>query len=127
MAMTMASGRIAFGLAMMVAPRLAGRAFLGAEVERGSVRFLCRIFGIRDLALGVVLLLAAQRGDDVRPALWLGVACDVFDAKAASVAEGGLTRGGRYLVTGAGLSSAAAGAALALRRGPGAGGPAGEG
>ena len=110
----LASGRIAFGTLMMLTPRLAARMFLGGEVDRPAVRFLARIFGIRDLAVGVMLLQAAQRGEDMTRALWIGVACDVFDAKTAFLSRGGLTKWGRRLVMGAGLSYAAAGTAIAL-------------
>jgi hypothetical protein len=114
--MAMAIGRIAFGLAMMIAPRLAGRVFLGAEVDRPSVRFMSRIFGIRDLAVGAVLLFALRGDRDVAPALWLGVACDAWDAKTAFASRGGLTRPGRWLVMTAGSSYAATGAAQAIAR-----------
>jgi hypothetical protein len=112
----MAIGRIAFGLAMMVAPRLAGRVFLGAEVDRPSIRFMSRIFGIRDLAVGAALLYALEQDRDVAPALWLGVACDAWDAKTAFMSRGGLTRSGRWLVVAAGSSYAATGAAQAIAR-----------
>ena len=114
--MAMAIGRIAFGLAMMAAPRFAGRIFLGDEVERPSIRFMSRIFGIRDLAVGAVLLHALQNDGDVTAALWLGVACDAWDAKTAFASRGALTGPGRWLVMAAGSSYAATGAAQAIGR-----------
>jgi hypothetical protein len=80
-----ALGRISFGLGLMATPTAGARVFLGAEAKRPSVRFMSRIFGSRDLALGVVLLqaLAAQRPEAVNRALLLGAGCDAWDAIAA--------------------------------------------
>ena len=55
-----ALGRIMFGLGTMASPTAGSLAFLGAEAKRPSVRFMSRIFGVRDLALGVVLLQALR-------------------------------------------------------------------
>jgi len=80
-----ALGRITFGLGLMAAPAAGARVYLGAEASRPSIRFMSRIFGGRDLALGVVLLQAL--GDDRREAahraLLLGAGCDAWDAIAA--------------------------------------------
>jgi hypothetical protein len=80
-----ALGRLAFGLGLMTSPAVAARAYLGGEAKRPSVRFLNRIFGGRDFALGVVLLQALREGrsDAVNRALLLGAGCDAWDAVAA--------------------------------------------
>ena len=59
--------------------------YLGAEAKRPSVRFMSRIFGGRDLALGLVLLQALRddRPEAVTSALLLGAGCDAWDAVAA--------------------------------------------
>jgi len=80
-----AVGRVAFGAGLMVAPGLLGRSFLGADASRPKVRFLSRMFGGRDLAVGVVLLRALRDGSPqaVNRALLLGAGCDAWDATAA--------------------------------------------
>lgn len=115
-----ALGRIGFGVALVVAPGLAGRLFLGRECSRPSVRFLCRIFGGRDLAIGLVQLRALRSGDAraLASALWLGAGCDAFDAAAAWRGRE-LPRWGRVLVALTGSATAGVGAAAALGPPPG--------
>ena len=69
----------------MAAPVAGAGPYLGAEAKRPSVRFMSRIFGSRDLALGVVLLQALRddRPEAVTQALLLGAGCDAWDAIAA--------------------------------------------
>jgi hypothetical protein len=111
----LATMRIAFGLALMVAPSLAARPYLGAEAKRPSVRFTSRMFGVRDVVLGMAVLSArrAGRGDAAARAMWMGVACDAFDATAALRGRE-LSRWGRMLVGVTGLSAAGLGASAAL-------------
>ncbi len=80
-----ALGRIGFGLGLMASPAAGAAAYLGAEANRPSVRFMSRIFGGRDLALGLVLLQALHedRPEGVSRALLLGAGCDAWDAIAA--------------------------------------------
>ena len=83
-----ALGRIAFGLGLMASPAAGAAVYLGAEANRPSVRFMSRIFGGRDLALGIVLLQALREDREDRPravsrALLLGAGCDAWDAIAA--------------------------------------------
>jgi hypothetical protein len=109
-----ATGRIVFGVGLMVAPTASAFPYLGAEAKRPSVRFLGRIFGGRDLALGLVLLraLRAERPDDVTRALWLGAGCDAWDAVAA-VRGRDLPVWGRIMVGGLATTFAGLGAAAA--------------
>ena len=111
----LATIRIGFGLALMLVPSLAARAYLGSEAKRPSVRFTSRVFGVRDVALGMAVLNArrAGRGDDVARALWMGAACDAFDATAA-LRRRELPAWGRVLVGATGLAAAGLGAAAAL-------------
>jgi hypothetical protein len=80
-----ALGRIAFGLGLMTAPTAGAAVYLGAEANRPSVRFMSRVFGGRDLALGIVLLQALQedKPEAVNRALLLGAGCDAWDAVSA--------------------------------------------
>jgi len=110
-----ALGRIAYGLGLMTAPTLGARAFLGSEASRPSVRFMSRIFAVRDLALGLVLLRAlhSERREDVSRALWLGAGCDAWDA-ASALRSDGLKWWGKFMVGSMGLTFAGLGAAAAL-------------
>ena len=110
-----ALGRIIFGAGLMAAPSLGARAYLGSDASRPSVRFMSRIFGVRDLALGVVLLraLREERPEEVSRALWLGAGCDAWDATTALRGDD-LSWWGRLVVGGMGLTFAGLGAAAAV-------------
>jgi hypothetical protein len=110
-----ATGRIAFGLGLMATPTAGARVYLGAEAKRPSVRFMSRVFGIRDVALGVVLLqaLGEDRPETVTRALVLGAGCDAWDAVAA-VRGRELPIWGRIVVATMGSTFAALGLAAAL-------------
>jgi hypothetical protein len=110
-----ALGRITFGLGLMAAPSAGAFAYLGTEAKRPSVRFMSRIFGGRDLALGVVLLQALRddRPEAVTGALLLGAGCDAWDAIAA-VRGRELPIWGRLVVAALGSTLAALGVAAAF-------------
>ncbi len=113
-----AVGRIAFGLGLMAAPSAGSMVYLGAEAKRPSVRFMSRIFGGRDLALGVVLLQALRedRPESVTSALLLGAGCDAWDAVAALRGRE-LPIWGRLVVAMLGSAFAALGVAAVLTPG----------
>ncbi len=110
-----AGGRIAFGLTLMAAPALGARAYLGSEASRPSVRFMSRIFGGRDVAIGLVQLRALRDGrpEVASRALWLGAGCDALDALAA-VRGRDLPWWSRIVVGAMGSTWAVLGAAAAL-------------
>jgi len=114
-----AAGRVVFGLAHMVAPALVGRLTLGAEAARPKMRLVTRLCGGRDLAIGLVQLRAVRLGDpDGRSrAMWMGAACDAWDATAAWRGRD-LPWWNRAVVGMAAASAAAAGAAAAMAPGP---------
>jgi hypothetical protein len=111
----LAVGRIAFGLGLMVAPSVAAAPFLGADASRPTVRFMSRLFGVRDVALGIVQLRAQRDGrpDAQARALWLGAACDAWDA-ASALRRREIPALGRVLVGATGMTAAGIGAAAAL-------------
>jgi len=94
--------RALVGLASWTAPDTAVRAF-GIDPAR-SDRFVGRLFGARDLALGVSLLAADAR--HLRAAAGIGVAIDTVDAIA------GLDEYRRGTLSTWALASGAGGAAL---------------
>jgi hypothetical protein len=77
LAIAQARGRIAVGLAFLVAPALAGRMWVGDYARPAGARVLGRAFGARDLALGLGVVVALDRGAPVRG--WLE-ACALADA-----------------------------------------------
>src|SRR5688572_22932150 len=84
-ATTLSVGRIALGAVSWAAPGLALRTMM-LDPEDVQGPFLLRLFGARDVALGVVTLLA---GPEARPALLkVGVAVDLSDAAASGLAAG---------------------------------------
>ncbi len=103
-------GRVALGVGLLLAPALVGRTYLGREASRPVVRFLLRVFGIRDLVLGALQLAAKGDKDATRQVIVAGIACDSVDALAAFAARDALPRRGRRLVLVAATSAAGAGA-----------------
>ena len=75
--------RIVVGLLSWFAPNLAGTIF-GLNVKRNKqAPYLARLFGARDVALGVGTLMAT--GSARRTWLQMGLLCDTADAAAAGI------------------------------------------
>lgn len=75
--------RIAIGAGAWLMPRISGRLF-GLDVAGNpQAPYLARLFGVRDVALGVGL--ATSRGTQRAQWLRLGVACDLADAAAGII------------------------------------------
>jgi hypothetical protein len=75
--------RIAVGLVSWLAPELAARLF-GLDPKRNrQAPYLARLFGVRDLVLGVATL--TVKGPERRRLLLAGLACDAADAGAAGL------------------------------------------
>jgi hypothetical protein len=72
--------RIAIGVTSWLAPRLAGRLFGLDPVRNPQSAYLARLFGVRDIALGVGALQSS--GAARRQWLQLGMACDGADVLA---------------------------------------------
>jgi hypothetical protein len=73
--------RLAIGAGAFAAPTLTGKAFGLNTKDNHEATFLGRLFGIRDVALGIGQTVASGESS----ALWwqLGVVCDLGDAVAA--------------------------------------------
>jgi hypothetical protein len=65
-AISQARGRMAFGVAFLLAPGLAARGWVGGDAERPGAKVLTRALGARDLALGLGVVIAIDRGAPVR-------------------------------------------------------------
>jgi hypothetical protein len=110
-----ALGRIGFGLGLMTSPTAGARLYLGSDAKRPTVRFMSRLFGSRDFALGIVLLQALRddRPESPRRALVLGAGCDAWDAVTA-LRSRELSIWGRVVVGALGSTFAALGLAAAI-------------
>ena len=72
--------RAVVGAAMFIAPRRVGRAWTGEETEGVSANLAVRGMGARDVALGLGILLAIERGAPVRGWLEASALADSADA-----------------------------------------------
>jgi hypothetical protein len=103
--------RIIIGVSSWVMPRVAGKLFGLDTVGNPQAPYLARLFGIRDVALGVGAL--QSTGAAQKQWLQLGVMCDAADALAgvAGKRDGSLGTGTSLLVTSVAVVAAAQGAA----------------
>jgi hypothetical protein len=92
-------------------PRVAGKLFGLDTAANPQAPYLARLFGIRDVALGIGAL--QSTGAAQKQWLQLGVMCDAADAMAgvAGKRDGSLSTGTSLLVTGVAAVAAAQGAA----------------
>jgi hypothetical protein len=101
--LALGAGRVAVGLNAWMFPRLLWRVFGMGDIGGDSrARYVTRLFGVRDVALGGAVLIAE---DDValRRAVDLGIAVDCIDVAAAvlSMRRGGRIRGALFAGAGA--------------------------
>jgi peptide-methionine (R)-S-oxide reductase len=78
-ALALARGRIAVGIIALLAPGLAARAMFGRRGDRPGTRLFARMLGGRDLALGLGVVIALDRGAPVRGWLEAGALADGVD------------------------------------------------
>ena len=112
LALAQARGRIAVGAAFFLAPGLAGRLWIGDDARRRAVKVLARAFGARDLAIGLGVVIALDRGAPVRGWLEAGVLSDTLDFSASLLAGKSIPRDLRRFALALGGGSAALGALL---------------
>jgi hypothetical protein len=108
-----ARGRQLVGAAFVLAPGLAGRGWIGSDAGRRPVKVLARAFGARDLAIGLGLVIALDRGAPVRGWIEAGVLSDAIDTAASLLAGSSIPPAIRWPCVALGASSAALGAWLA--------------
>lgn len=108
-----ARGRIAVGAAFVLLPGLAGRMWIGPEAARRPVKVLARAFGARDLAIGLGLVIALDRGAPVRGWIEAGALSDAVDTVASLLAGGSIHPAIRWPAIAVGAASTAVGASLA--------------
>jgi hypothetical protein len=86
LAVTLARGRIAFGVVSLVAPGLVARMMTGGGSE-GGTRLFVRMVGARDLGVGLGLQLALDREAPTRGWLEASAVVDGIDAAACLLAR----------------------------------------
>ena len=87
LAVGLAGGRIAIGVVSLLAPGLVGRAMMRRGGDSGGMRFLLRVVGARDLALGLGVLVALDREAPVRGWLRASAVVDGLDAAGSLLAR----------------------------------------
>jgi hypothetical protein len=87
LAVSLAGGRIAIGVVSLLAPGLVGRTMMGPRGDLGGTRFVLRVVGARDLALGIGVLAALDRDAPVRGWLRASAVVDGLDAAGCLVAR----------------------------------------
>jgi hypothetical protein len=117
-AITLARGRIAIGVAALVAPRLAARMMGAGRGPTATAALLARMLGGRDIALGLGTVIALDRGKPVRGWLEGAALADATDAVSGLLARSELPRRVRPATVGLGGASAIAGILLSRRLDP---------
>ena len=105
--------RIAVGAAFVIFPGIAGRMWIGSDAARRPVKVLARAFGARDLAIGLGIVIALDRGTPVRGWIEAGTLSDAIDTAASVLAGSSIHPALRWPCIALGAGSAVAGAALA--------------
>ena len=108
LAVTLARGRIAFGVVSLLAPGLLARTMIGGAESGGGTRLFVRMIGARDLGVGLGLQVALDRDAPTRGWFEASALVDGIDAAACLLARHHL-RPGVFPGT---LGLAAAGALL---------------
>ena len=108
LAVGLACARIAVGVVSLLAPGLMVRAMMGPEGHSSGTRLLLRVVGVRDLALGIGVLVALDRDAPVRGWLRASAVVDGLDAAGSLLARHHL----RSTVFPAAAGAATAGALL---------------
>jgi hypothetical protein len=91
LAVTLARGRIAFGVVSLLVPGLVARTMAGDD--GGAARLFVRMIGARDLALGLGLQAALSRDAPTRGWLEVSAVVDGIDAAASVLARNHLRPG----------------------------------
>jgi hypothetical protein len=93
LAVTLARGRIAFGVVSLLAPGVLARTMAGGDESEGGTRLFVRMVGARDLAVGLGLQVALHRDAPTRGWLEASAVIDGIDAAATVLARHHLRRG----------------------------------
>lgn len=108
-AVGIAALRVALGAAALLAPGLAGRAWIGPGAAGRDRAVALRALGGRDIALGAGALLGSSERDELRRWVTLGATSDLVDTIATAVGFRALPRRRRWLVLAACAGAAGSG------------------
>jgi len=114
MAIAQARGRMAFGVAFLLAPGAAAKGWVGEDAKRPAAKVLTRALGARDLAIGLGVVIAMDRGAPVRGWLEASALSDGVDFVATLLGGRSLPTAGRLGVLA--LAAGSAGLASKLAR-----------
>jgi hypothetical protein len=101
--------RVGIGVVAMLAPTVVARPWVGSDASRPTSKVFARAMGVRDLALGLGVILAMRHDAPVRGWVEGGGLADTGDVLATLLAFGSLPRFSRWLV----VASAGGGAVAA--------------
>jgi hypothetical protein len=87
LAVTLARGRIAFGVVSLLAPGLVARTMTAGGRDEGGTRLFVRMIGARDLGVGLGLQVALDRDASTRGWLEASAVIDGIDAAACLLAR----------------------------------------
>lgn len=87
-AVYLARARVGMGLALLVAPRLVGRAWIGDPADSRGARVFGRAMGARDVALGAGAAIALGERSGGGDWLSMGAVVDGVDAVVSVLARG---------------------------------------
>jgi hypothetical protein len=118
LAMILARGRIAIGIAAVAAPGLATRVIGTRRSPRGVAPMFARMLGGRDIALGLGTVIALDRGKPVRGWLEGAALADAVDFVACVLAREQMSPRAFGATAGLGAASALAGGVLSRRLDP---------
>jgi hypothetical protein len=110
LALANARGRMLIGAILVLAPSMANGMWIGSDGDRPAVKVLARALGARDLALGLGIAVALDRGAPVRGWLEGAALADGVDLLATLLAGDAIPQGKRRavsLVAGLSLASCA--------------------
>ena len=109
-------GRIAVGVAAVANPHLAAKSLHLDPVGNPQVPYVTRLFGIREIAIGLLTLTA--RGTAQRGVIGVGVLVDAGDAATAYLAmqDGTVSRKTALTLLGPAVGAAASGVIGMLKR-----------
>src|SRR5947209_20512577 len=105
--------RIAYGVALVAAPALRTRTWLGPSSEAGPTQVALRGLGAREALLHAGALAAAVREDPLRPWMAASIAGDVADIASTAAAKSELPTGSPLATLAVAGASAAISAAIA--------------
>jgi hypothetical protein len=86
LALSHARSRMAVGAALVLAPGLVGARWIGDDAKRPAVKVFARALGVRDLALGLGIAVALDRGAPARGWLEAAALSDAVDLVATQIA-----------------------------------------